>query len=89
MERLMWLMYPKFVHYCFTMTTCRIVAAKCADKRLTLQASDVVLRFAWVVVAVFGPSLPVLNALIALLAKIYSVLLFGSDSEVLDMSDGQ
>eukprot|EP00971_Amphidinium_carterae_P179310 3556565-Amphidinium_carterae.1 len=48
-----------------------------------------VLRFAWAVVAVFGPSLPVLNVFIALLSKIYSVLLFGSDAEVLDMRSSQ
>eukprot|EP00971_Amphidinium_carterae_P299541 5951535-Amphidinium_carterae.1 len=89
MERLMWLLYPKFVHYCFAMTTFRIVAVWLADKRWTLQASDVVLPFAWVVVAVFGPSLPVLNILITFLSNIYSVLLFGSDSEVLDMRDEQ
>eukprot|EP00971_Amphidinium_carterae_P338251 6475497-Amphidinium_carterae.1 len=88
-ERLTWLLYPKFVHYCFTMTTLRIVSKKLANKRMTLQASDCLLRFAWAVAAVFGPSLPVLNMLIAFLSKIYTVLLFGSDSEVLDMRDGQ
>eukprot|EP00971_Amphidinium_carterae_P038125 749408-Amphidinium_carterae.1 len=88
-ERLMWLLYPKFVHYCFTWTTFRIVAKKLAEKRVTLQAADGVLRFTWVVVAVFGPTLPVLNVLIVLLSKIYAVLLFGSNAQVLNMSDGQ
>eukprot|EP00971_Amphidinium_carterae_P027619 544067-Amphidinium_carterae.1 len=81
MERFMWLLYPKFVHYCFTVTTCRIVMKKLVGKRMPMRASDVTLRFTWVVVALFGPSLPVLSALIALLSKIYFVLLFGSDSE--------
>eukprot|EP00971_Amphidinium_carterae_P080925 1601178-Amphidinium_carterae.1 len=57
-ERLMWLLYLKFVHYCFTFPTYRIFAAQLADNHLTLPASDVVLRFAWLVVAVFGSSLP-------------------------------
>eukprot|EP00971_Amphidinium_carterae_P309373 6147833-Amphidinium_carterae.1 len=70
------------------MTTYRIVMAKLFKRRMRLDTSDVVLRFAWVVVALFGPSLPILNALIALLSKIYPVLLFGSDSEMLDMRDG-
>eukprot|EP00971_Amphidinium_carterae_P088860 1758540-Amphidinium_carterae.1 len=87
-ERLTWLLYPKFVHYCFTVTTYRIIAAKLVHKRVKLRSLDVVLRLAWVVVAVFGPSLPVLNVLIAVLSKIYSVLFFGSDSKLLDMRDG-
>eukprot|EP00971_Amphidinium_carterae_P026233 517318-Amphidinium_carterae.1 len=60
--------------------------AKLFKRHVTVEKSDVVLRFAWVVVALFGPSIPVLNVLIALLSKIYFVLLFGSDVEVLDMS---
>eukprot|EP00971_Amphidinium_carterae_P236333 4689979-Amphidinium_carterae.1 len=88
LERLMWLLYPKFMHYCFTMTTLRIIMAKHSKRRMRLDATDVVLRFAWAVVAMFGSSLPMLNTLIALLSKIYSVLLFGY-SEVLDMSDRQ
>eukprot|EP00971_Amphidinium_carterae_P001672 33602-Amphidinium_carterae.1 len=57
--------------------------AKVFKRRVSLRKSSVVLRFAWVVVAVFGPSIPLLNVLIALLAKIYSVLLFGSNSGLL------
>eukprot|EP00971_Amphidinium_carterae_P029876 587774-Amphidinium_carterae.1 len=67
------------------MTTCRIIAKQLANKKVKLQSSDVTLRFAWVVVALLGPTLPVLSALVALLSKIYFVLFFGSDSEVLDM----
>eukprot|EP00971_Amphidinium_carterae_P292329 5803007-Amphidinium_carterae.1 len=89
MERFMWLLCPKFVHYCFTMTTFRIVAKKLRGKCIRLRSSDVTLRFAWAVLAVFGPSLPILNVLIAFLSKIYSILLFGSNLELLDMSDGQ
>eukprot|EP00971_Amphidinium_carterae_P006996 138581-Amphidinium_carterae.1 len=85
-EHLMWLLYNKFVNYCFTWTTYRIVAAQLAEKRMTLEAAGVVLQFGWVVVALFGPSLPVLNVLIAFMSKLYSVLLFGSDSDILDMS---
>eukprot|EP00971_Amphidinium_carterae_P108793 2154131-Amphidinium_carterae.1 len=67
------------------MTTYRIIMAKFFKRHVKLEKTDVVLRFTWLVVALFGPSLPILNALIALLSKIYFVLLFGSDLEVLDM----
>eukprot|EP00971_Amphidinium_carterae_P128616 2547598-Amphidinium_carterae.1 len=59
--------------------------AKLFKRRMRLDASDALLRFTWVVVALFGSSLPILNALIVLLVKIYSVLLFSSNSKVLDM----
>eukprot|EP00971_Amphidinium_carterae_P110882 2196539-Amphidinium_carterae.1 len=35
------------------------------------------LSYAWLVVTLFGPCLPVLCALLAMFATIYSVLLFG------------
>eukprot|EP00971_Amphidinium_carterae_P341693 6480635-Amphidinium_carterae.1 len=72
------------------MTAYRVVMAKLFKRRMTLDASNVVLRFTWLVVAVFGPSLPVLNVLVYFLSKIYPVLLFESDSKVLevDMRDG-
>eukprot|EP00971_Amphidinium_carterae_P143545 2843842-Amphidinium_carterae.1 len=50
------------------------------------RASYVLLKFLWLVVTLFGPCLPVLNTLIALLANIYSILLFGTDPPVLDMT---
>eukprot|EP00971_Amphidinium_carterae_P155493 3083643-Amphidinium_carterae.1 len=36
------------------------------------------------VVTLFGPCLPILSSLIALLAKIYSILLFGSNAHLLN-----
>eukprot|EP00971_Amphidinium_carterae_P020923 412894-Amphidinium_carterae.1 len=54
---------------------------------MTLQASYVLLKILWLVVTVFGPCLPILNTLIALLANIYSILLFGTDFEVFEVLD--
>eukprot|EP00971_Amphidinium_carterae_P268826 5332955-Amphidinium_carterae.1 len=54
---------------------------------MTLQASNVLLQFSWLVVTLFGPCLPILNTLIALLANIYSILLFGSDFQVSDVKE--
>eukprot|EP00971_Amphidinium_carterae_P278668 5531847-Amphidinium_carterae.2 len=50
---------------------------------MTLKNSHVLLTFLWLVVTLFGPCLPILHALIALLANIYSTLLFGTDTEFL------
>eukprot|EP00971_Amphidinium_carterae_P138524 2744810-Amphidinium_carterae.1 len=46
---------------------------------MTLNDSHVLLKFLWLVVILFGPCLPILHALIALLVSIYSILLFGTD----------
>eukprot|EP00971_Amphidinium_carterae_P346127 6487416-Amphidinium_carterae.1 len=54
---------------------------------MTLQASYVLLKFSWLVVTLFGPCLPILNTLIALLANIYSFLLFGTAGQVLDVKE--
>eukprot|EP00971_Amphidinium_carterae_P225825 4479114-Amphidinium_carterae.1 len=54
---------------------------------MTLQASSVLLKLLWLVVTLFGPCLPVLNVLIALLANIYSILLFGTDAQLLDVRE--
>eukprot|EP00971_Amphidinium_carterae_P060584 1199096-Amphidinium_carterae.1 len=54
---------------------------------MTLQASNVLLMFFWLVVILFGPCLPILNTLIALSANIYSILLFGTDFQVLDVKE--
>eukprot|EP00971_Amphidinium_carterae_P195500 3879674-Amphidinium_carterae.1 len=48
---------------------------------MKLQDSHVLLKFSWLVVTLFGPCLPVLHTLIALLANIYSILLFGTDTK--------
>eukprot|EP00971_Amphidinium_carterae_P046342 912153-Amphidinium_carterae.1 len=84
LEHLMWLLYPKFAHYTFTMAAFRIVKWRLRGKGMTLHASYVLLKFLWLVVTMFGPCLPILNTLIALIANIYSILLFGTDVQVLD-----
>eukprot|EP00971_Amphidinium_carterae_P248115 4926363-Amphidinium_carterae.1 len=56
-------------------------------KGMTLQASYALLKLLWLVVVLLGPCLPILNALIALLANIYSILLFGTDAQVLDVKE--
>eukprot|EP00971_Amphidinium_carterae_P292644 5809643-Amphidinium_carterae.1 len=56
---------------------------------MTSTDASVLLNYAWLVVALFGPSLPMLNILIALLVKIYSVLLFASGSCDVDMRLGR
>eukprot|EP00971_Amphidinium_carterae_P115890 2295477-Amphidinium_carterae.1 len=61
--------------------------ARLRGKGMTLQASCVLLKLLWFVVTLFGPCLPVLNALIALIANIYSILLFGTDAGVLNVKE--
>eukprot|EP00971_Amphidinium_carterae_P126158 2499194-Amphidinium_carterae.1 len=63
---------------------------------MKLEGSHVLLTFSWLTVTMFGPCLPILNTLIALLTNIYSILLFGSnaqllgsDADLLDMSTTQ
>eukprot|EP00971_Amphidinium_carterae_P348437 6490487-Amphidinium_carterae.3 len=88
-EHLVWLLYPKFAHYTFSIAAFRIVKARLRGNGITLQASYVLLKFLWLVVTLFGPCLPILNTLIALLAHIYSILLFGTDAQVLDVKEIQ
>eukprot|EP00971_Amphidinium_carterae_P342785 6482211-Amphidinium_carterae.2 len=85
LEHLVWLLYPKFAHYAFTTAAFRIVKGRFAGNGngMTLTDSQVLLMFLWLVVALFGPCLPILHALIALLANIYSILLFGTDRQFL------
>eukprot|EP00971_Amphidinium_carterae_P034862 686348-Amphidinium_carterae.1 len=52
-------------------------------KGMTLTNSHALLKLLWLVVTLFGPCLPILHALIALLANIYSFLLFGTDTQFL------
>eukprot|EP00971_Amphidinium_carterae_P208436 4135541-Amphidinium_carterae.1 len=54
---------------------------------MKLQASYVLLKLLWLVVTLFGPCLPILNALIALLANVYSILLFGTNAQILDVKE--
>eukprot|EP00971_Amphidinium_carterae_P126375 2503701-Amphidinium_carterae.1 len=54
---------------------------------MTLQASYVLLKLLWLVVTLFGPCLPVLNVLIALIANIYSILLFSTYAKILDVKE--
>eukprot|EP00971_Amphidinium_carterae_P276039 5477615-Amphidinium_carterae.1 len=54
---------------------------------MTLQASYALLKLSWLVVTLFGPCLPILNALIALIANIYSILLFSTDAQLLDLEE--
>eukprot|EP00971_Amphidinium_carterae_P012382 243586-Amphidinium_carterae.1 len=54
-------------------------------KGMTLQATYALLKLSWLVVTLFGPCLPILHALIALLVNIYSILLFHTDAHVLDV----
>eukprot|EP00971_Amphidinium_carterae_P268102 5318997-Amphidinium_carterae.1 len=84
LEHLVWLLYPKFAHYTFTIAAFRVVKQRLwkRGKGMTLRASCVLLKFLWLGVTLFGPCLPILNTLIALCANIYSILLFGTDFQV-------
>eukprot|EP00971_Amphidinium_carterae_P261321 5184225-Amphidinium_carterae.1 len=86
-ERLLALLYAKFVNSSFTMAAFRMLCARRSAKRMTPGVASVLLSYTWLVATLFGPCLPILNALLALFAMIYSVLLFGSDVEILGMSD--
>eukprot|EP00971_Amphidinium_carterae_P082872 1639538-Amphidinium_carterae.1 len=81
LEHLVWLLYPKFAHYTFTVAAFRIVKGRLRGNGngMTLADSHVLLKFLWLVVTLFGPCLPILHALIAFIANIYSILLFGTD----------
>eukprot|EP00971_Amphidinium_carterae_P175362 3476161-Amphidinium_carterae.1 len=81
LEHLVWLLYPKIAHYTFTIAAIRIMKRRLRGKGMTLEASYALLKFVWLVVALFGPCLPILNTLIAMLANIYSILLFGTDAQ--------
>eukprot|EP00971_Amphidinium_carterae_P065577 1299301-Amphidinium_carterae.1 len=85
LEHLAFLLYPKFVHYAFTIAAVQTVRGRLRGdgNGMTLADSHVLLKFSWLVLTVFGPCLPILHALIALLANIYSVLLFGTDTQFL------
>eukprot|EP00971_Amphidinium_carterae_P340329 6478607-Amphidinium_carterae.1 len=59
------------------------------EKQMPLKDASVLLSYAWLLETVFGPCLPILNALIAMLTKIYSALLFSSHVALLDMDECQ
>eukprot|EP00971_Amphidinium_carterae_P035452 697990-Amphidinium_carterae.1 len=86
-EHPVWLLYPKFAHYTFSIAAFRVVKGRLRGNSMTLLASSVLLKFLWLVVTLFGPCLPILSILIALLANIYSILLFGTDAQVLDLKE--
>eukprot|EP00971_Amphidinium_carterae_P331134 6464528-Amphidinium_carterae.1 len=84
-EHLGWLLYPKLAHHTFTIPAFRLVKLRLGGNGMRLEGSHVLLKFSWLVVTLFGPCLPILNTLIALLAKIYPILLFGCDAKFLDV----
>eukprot|EP00971_Amphidinium_carterae_P017765 350134-Amphidinium_carterae.1 len=49
LEHLVWLLYPKFAHYAFTIAAFRIVKGRLRGKGMTLEASYVLLKFSWLV----------------------------------------
>eukprot|EP00971_Amphidinium_carterae_P237572 4716114-Amphidinium_carterae.1 len=65
------------------MAAFRVVRARRTGNGMTLESANVLLKFLWLVVALFGPCLPILHALIALLANIYAILLFSTDTPFL------
>eukprot|EP00971_Amphidinium_carterae_P067804 1342730-Amphidinium_carterae.1 len=85
LEHLVWLLYPKFAHYTFTIAAFRIVKGRLAGNGngMALKDSNVLLKYLWLVVTLFGPCLPILHALIVLLSHIYSILLFGTNKQFL------
>eukprot|EP00971_Amphidinium_carterae_P107337 2126502-Amphidinium_carterae.1 len=60
------------------MAALRMLRARCFGIRMTLQSANVLLTYTWLILALYGPCLPVLNGLIFCLAKVYILLLFGS-----------
>eukprot|EP00971_Amphidinium_carterae_P017536 345367-Amphidinium_carterae.1 len=86
-EHLVWLLYSKFAHYTCTIAAFRILRRRFRGKGITLQDSNVLLKLLWLVMTLFGPCLQILNALIAMLANIYSILLFGTDAQILDVKE--
>eukprot|EP00971_Amphidinium_carterae_P160152 3174765-Amphidinium_carterae.1 len=87
LDHLAWLLYAKFAHYTFTIASFRIVKGRLIGNGMTLGNAHVLLKFSWLVVTLFGPCLPILNALIALLAHIYSILLFGTGTQFLHVDE--
>eukprot|EP00971_Amphidinium_carterae_P036672 720763-Amphidinium_carterae.1 len=88
-ERLAWLLYPKFVHFVFTMAAVRVVKKQLGGRGMTLKHARVLLSYTWLVITLFGVCLPILNLLVVLLAKIHAFLLFASDSPLLDMHESR
>eukprot|EP00971_Amphidinium_carterae_P330106 6462960-Amphidinium_carterae.1 len=86
-EHLARLLYCKFAHNALTLSAIRIAKARLTGNGMGLATSHSLLKLSWLMVTLFGPCLPILNALIALLANIYSILLFGSDAKLLDLKE--
>mmetsp|Transcript_12498 Transcript_12498/g.23064 ORF Transcript_12498/g.23064 Transcript_12498/m.23064 type:complete len:123 (-) Transcript_12498:41-409(-) len=76
-EHMSWLLYPKFIHYGLTLPSVRIFRLqKGLGGKLTLQDASVLLSYTWLAITLFGPYVPILNMLNAMLVKIYYMLLF-------------
>eukprot|EP00971_Amphidinium_carterae_P049721 980174-Amphidinium_carterae.1 len=86
-EHLGWLQYSKFAHSSFTIAAFRVVQWRLRGKGMSLESSYALLQLSCLVMTLFGPCLPILNTLIALLANIYSMLLFGCDWQILDWKE--
>eukprot|EP00971_Amphidinium_carterae_P118016 2338098-Amphidinium_carterae.1 len=86
-EHLGWLLYSKFTHNTFTIAAFRVAKRRLRGTRMSLESAHALLQLSWLVMTLFGPCLPILNTLIALLTNIYSILLFGCDSHLLDLKE--
>eukprot|EP00971_Amphidinium_carterae_P026817 529103-Amphidinium_carterae.1 len=84
-EHLAWLLSAKFAHYTFTIAALRAARRRLFGKRMRLESSHVLLQLSWLVATLCGPCLPILNTLLALLANIYSTLLFNCAPQLLDL----
>eukprot|EP00971_Amphidinium_carterae_P299521 5950970-Amphidinium_carterae.1 len=87
LEHLAWLLYPKVAHYTFTKAAYRIVKGTLTSNGMTLRNSHVLLNCLWLAVALIWPCLPILHARIALLVNIYSILVFGTDAQILKVKE--
>eukprot|EP00971_Amphidinium_carterae_P061089 1208836-Amphidinium_carterae.1 len=60
LEHLVWLLYPKFAHYTFTIAAFRIMKGRLGGNGngMKLEDSHVLLKLLWLVVTLFGPCLP-------------------------------
>eukprot|EP00971_Amphidinium_carterae_P346899 6488652-Amphidinium_carterae.1 len=52
-------------------------------RRMKVTDAAVLLNYTWLILALFGPCLPLFNVLSVLLARIYFVLLFGCNLKML------
>eukprot|EP00971_Amphidinium_carterae_P321810 6396774-Amphidinium_carterae.1 len=71
------------------MAAVRVIGVFLNSTQMKLHSASALLSYTWLLVTLFGPCLPILNGLLALLVKIYYFLLFGSDLELLHMTRTQ